>query len=268
MKKCIILIIGLITNINSSFLKCYNNINKNIIKNNPEYKFKIIINTSYENVIHSAKWKKKNDEISQKIEIENILKKTYYTLDNALDITYYNLTEDEVNNAMKRNFIRIKFIFEKLNKYNYDKIIIIRPDLIFNKKIKLDKINNFNIISGSIIRPCIFHNRDWDLCWISNKKEFKIWFFINIFFIFNYKIIDKDINLNYNNLKLDNEKFINNFKKYHNQINNFSNLNPGYPLEHPKNTYTLYHFVIYYMMNNGFKVTTLDNQNIFVEIKR
>tara|TARA_B110000858_G_C17691691_1_gene421525 strand:+ start:57 stop:857 length:801 start_codon:yes stop_codon:yes gene_type:complete len=264
-KKCLILINGLFTNINTSLKECHNNMNEMIVKNNPNYKFEIVINTSYNNILYNDKWKYEKNNYEKEIDkenLENFINKNY---SNSTIIYCNNYNEDIINNPFKRLFFRIRNSYDaiKLEELFFDKVILLRPDIIINKKINLDHMSGFNMICNVKSRPCNIHDRDWDLCWISDLQEFKIWYYLNICFYYQYYHFDDKININYEKCLNEQKEFEKKFEEFYNIVNTEANLETSDPLY-----YQHTHYIIYYMIKKGFKVSTCDNEELFVKILR
>tara|TARA_E500000331_G_scaffold328394_1_gene348121 strand:- start:1025 stop:1744 length:720 start_codon:yes stop_codon:yes gene_type:complete len=238
-----------------------------LIQNNPNYKFKFVVNTSYENIVN-PKWENTNYYVQNidKSKLEYNIKTAYNNDD--VEIIYSNLNVKEVDNFYIRTFFRIKNTLNNFNwnEHNYDKVIYIRPDVIFNKKIILDDYDGFNIICGNIWRECNFHYRDWDLCWIGDKKPFEMWCFLHLYQLkldgFDNETIFNDEVINYSRFNAEKINFYNNFKDYHDFINKTVNLITD------DETILHTHYILYFMINHNITVTTHDDNETFVEIIR
>lgn len=174
MKKCLIGIVGQYR----TFMYTGPIIINNLIKNNiDKYEFDIILNTDKNNLDIFDPY----DKIKNKIiypEIDDKLKLIYNIY--LKQIIYYNVTNINTGST-EIFFTRINQILNECSDL-YDLYIFLRFDVIFTKDIILEQYNsnNLNIICGSGNHSFnldgnlnrLDHYRDWDLCFIGNKKVF------------------------------------------------------------------------------------------------
>ena len=174
-KKCLIGFLGLYR----TFEKTSDNIFKNIINNNQDdYDFTIIINTDNENkeISHKPYLKKKFNY--NKSELYYKLKKKYNRNNQLKKIIYFNNKDKNIGGTVIFRK-RIKQIFE-YSKSKYDLYIFIRLDAEINKPINLNLFseNKLYTITNlvNINNKRFDHNRDWDFCWLGNRKVFDLYF--------------------------------------------------------------------------------------------
>ena len=176
-----------------TFEKTYNNIYENLILNNPNYEFEIVLNTDFINEDIIDPWNK--PKISIDYNKNQLIDKFNYCYGkNLKKIINYNITEyDKKSGAFEIFNKRIKIICNEIKNLDskYCLYIFIRFDIIFSGKINVNEYmnNSFNFICGSISNTTrIDHHRDWDFCWIfSDLKYFN---FFNRDFDNTFKFIE------------------------------------------------------------------------------
>jgi len=244
-KKALIIFYGYTRTIQ----KTYENIYENLINNNKNYEFTIIVNTSTE--YKDNLWKCKN-----KKEIEEEIKKCY-NVKNIFFEDYNDGTYDLKQIGNKYPYRRfIKPLENEINN-NYDIMIGLRFDIVLNNKIILDDYhNNFCIVTGNFIRggDC-FHNKDWDYMFIGCPKAFKLFFYNIIKHYFNITIKD-----NYEHPIIDIISSIEDIK-YKNVVNKLN-------LKGEWNELLYEHSLLSYMIENKIDIILSDTQNIEATIIR
>ena len=184
-QKCIICLFGLYR----TFEITCTNIQKNIIDcNKDKFDFEIIINTDLNN-INLAKWGNQVNNINySKDELEEKLHNCYNNNNELIKILYLNAIDRNLNSCdYIRN--RLKQIMEYLTYENksYDLYIYLRMDCILTDSIDLnlflnnptDEMKKINIITSDTY--CINrldHWRDFDFCFISDKKGLELYFYV------------------------------------------------------------------------------------------
>lgn len=208
---------------------------KNIILCNKEYRFDIIVHTSYhyeETFVRKEVNKKRTLVCKNEEELKNIILNHYSTLSNNIDIIIENIDFDiGLNNYSYKSFInylRIKRTFDiiKSKENNYDYIVTCRNDIIFTNEINLNNLgNNFYTILGKTGGFKGYANGDFDGCLIFNNKNY-IEFNNCINFIFNYDL-KKQLFYKTENLKFISPLFENKYpfldKNYYNNLGNIFN---------------------------------------------
>lgn len=267
-KKCLILVCGVIRNIENYENNFINNLNELIINNNNNYEFDIIINTSFKFKNVHPKW---NDKSTHQLDINkfNDINKNFNT--NNIKVIDYDLPE-KINTYVLT--YRIYNIFKNNNIQGYNKLIYMRPDCFVTSKMILDEFIGFNIISSNYIRPGYFNNRDWDGMWVGDNIEFKIWCYLNCLYQLNMKIYDNEIKIDYPEYinpigsapyyieNINNSQYIENSTYYND--NKIANLHPTSDLIHSPN------FVINYLIKKNYhvKATDVNYKNIYYILRR
>ena len=159
-KTCLLGMVGLYR----TFEETSKNIYDNVIKNNPDYDFTIIINTDYkcDDLKKNNRDKRYKQIIYDKDILESKLKDIYSKFGNLKKIIYFNN-----NGKYKTDLFRIgiKQILDDESK-KYDMYIFSRLDVILNKPIKISDFTHFNkiytITGGTFWEQRYDHDKDWD----------------------------------------------------------------------------------------------------------
>jgi hypothetical protein len=218
----------------------------NLINNNSDYEFEIIINTDSK-FINTGKYDSKKSKYSydtiEELEINfnitygNIIKK----------ITY--LDYDPFCNSYPW-LVRISHIINNQQIDNYDFFIFLRMDVIIVNPINLNNITDTLYIgTHPYQRSGIFLNKDWDFLWIADKNSFYL-FFSNFVEYFKKTSNDNRLQIN-NNINFD---ICNDYELNNNDINivtQFGSLTGSYIPEIWKS--------IYLLMINNKKIIFEDN---------
>jgi len=138
-----------------TILQCFDNINNQLIQNNPDFKFKYIVNTEGT-----------PEEINLIKRVLNI---------NDSDIILFNVDKNKIKSAFEAYIHRLYQCLKKEQHNVYDIYINLRFDLVFNKPIDLNHyMDKYCVITLDVTRKCSFHNRDWDLMAIGNHFNYKM----------------------------------------------------------------------------------------------
>jgi len=184
-KKCIICLFGLYR----TFEITAPNIQKNIIDcNKDNFDFEIIVNTDLNNM-NLSKWGNQVNNINySKEELEEKLNDCYNKNNELIKILYLNgIDKDLPSCEYVRN--RIKQIMEYLTDENktYDLYLCIRMDCILTDSIDLnlfvnnptDEMKKINFItSDTYNNNRTDHWRDYDFCFISDRKGLDLYFYL------------------------------------------------------------------------------------------
>lgn len=204
-KTCLIGIVGLYR----TFERTSNNIYTNIIKENPDYNFTIIVNTELEND-DLIKKRDKNYEkiIYSKNVLEKKLKEKYGKFGN-LKITYFSNKGVFKADLFKKRANKVIDMESK----KYDMCIFIRPDLIINKPINIDNYNHeqkiYTIPSSNDSLTRFDHTNDFDLMLIGKFKLISKYFKHKS----NLKILKKKDVIDLGKLNGNNGLFLRNYQK-------------------------------------------------------
>lgn len=159
-----------------TFELTYSNVLENLISNNREFDFDIIINTDDKNedvIDYYSKEKKRYHYDKETLET----KLNEYYGKYLKHIIYYNVNDDDKKNGAfeifkKRNSMILEHINN--NDLTYDIYIFLRLDVVFTDKIDLrtyltDRFTFICNVLGPHKRED--HVRDWDFCWIAHNKK-------------------------------------------------------------------------------------------------
>ena len=159
-----------------------------VIPNSHEYAFDIFIHTDKE-CVNSYRQKKEYSRERNNVHLDKELRIAYNRFDQLKNITYFSI------NPRTRPTVpllwRIEQLVEETRDIAYDVYIFVRMDVYINTPIDLrNYVDTFSIVSGSHVRPCAFHDRDYDFCWISNRKPLFLW--LHLYSLFFSSVMKHD----------------------------------------------------------------------------
>lgn len=188
MKKVLIGIVGQYR----TFERTYHNIFKNVVENNNDYEFDIILNTDFNNM-------NINTTINKGLEIKNYDKDELIP---RLNECYGKRLKHIMNYEVKDPNMTGSMIFRKRiqmicdsDKDEYDLYVFLRFDVIFEKPLELNLYmsDSFNVICGNNVNDNRQeHHRDWDFCFIFTKIKY-FHYFLGKYSKDNGEKLNKDI---------------------------------------------------------------------------
>lgn len=216
MKSCLLMFFGL----PRTFEECSKNINKNLIYNNKDCKFTIIISTDINGKEHD-KWNgKRNCTKYDATILETKLHSAYNNIKKILYLSgplyHYSPFGSKSPTIMYERLSQL-LTHEKNNRYDY--YVFSRMDIKLVQPIKLSDYNNkFAMITRgpNIGGGGMFYIRDWDYMWVGCEKSFNLWCINMLNFGYTMKS-NKESKTSYLEL-LDNNKYVSNNVKNYNDI--------------------------------------------------
>jgi hypothetical protein len=162
MKKVLCILLGL----TRSFKQTYSNLLQYLILNNEcDYEFTFIINT--QNLTNEM-----NIFLQQSLNIKN------HKLKEIIDYKCCN----NIKKSLHITFLRLYETLKKEKDTSYDIYINLRFDLILDKPVNLNNYTDtFCIITDKSYINNGFHNKKWDLMWLGNNKNYKLF----VYFLLN-----------------------------------------------------------------------------------
>ena len=262
--KILISLNGLIRNFKEAFI----NIENNIINNNLDCSFDIILNTSDYNEQISKRHKIYNNNFNSNEDIYNYFNEI---------LSKYNVINILFSNPLLQPgipFDRIIYTYKNINRNDYDYIFFLRFDILVTEKIFFQDLNKdiLYFFDGGTSH-WFQHNKDIDYALLGNYKTLDNFFFYNI--KYNYTFYDKNILIlikNNNNIQdilniYYNIPFNSRWKKYtqkekDNTIRIMNNSNSNNKIN---GDLELIIFALYCknLYHNNYKINILNNMKIY-----